>query len=168
MKNFVKLKTNLENTTILRQFISVHQYWKNVQGFKAMPAPIFFLQRNRVLSEILTKFNGQAVFLRSEKNSMYNWHRDLDRTVVINSLIEGFDSFTMFTDTEIDNMQGTSTGVEELTYNDGECYLLNVQNLHAVYNRHSIRTVLSLSFYKPVSYEQILEYCFSKDFVDHS
>lgn len=168
MKNFVRLKTNLKNAEEIRRFISLQENWQKVQGFDTLLVPISYIRNNVILFNLMIKFQGRAVFLRSEKNSMYNWHRDLDRTVVVNSLIEGFDSFTMFTDTEIENMQGTSTGVEELTYNDGECYLLNVQNLHAVYNRHSIRTVLSLSFYKTVSYEQILEYCFSKDFVDHS
>lgn len=129
--------------------------WEHVQGFDCMPVPENLYKEDIFLWDLKEKYQGRAVFLRMNPYSLYNWHKDLYRNVVINSIIEGFDSFTFFTNEDPNYYQGTSMQVEELTYLPAECYLLDTSKNHAVYNRNSRRTVLSLYFDHEVQYKEI-------------
>lgn len=137
--------------------------WKSVQGFESLPVPLSFLKNDFVLLDLKNKFNGNIAFLRLPKRCFYNWHVDLYRSAVINSVIEGFDSYTLFTEAE--DLNGTSFEVSELVYKEKECYLLDVQCLHAVYNRLETRTFFSLWFEKSITYSIVYNYCLNQGYL---
>lgn len=167
MKNFAKFSKKLISFPNLKNFVDLKFHkWTTIQGFDTLSVPIKLLETDLFLIDLMQKFNGYPVFLKMPKYSMYNWHKDLNRQVVVNSVVYGFDSYTMFTNDTLDQMNGTSTIVQELTYKERDCYLLNVQELHAVYNRSQDRIVISLSFDMPTTYEQILNYCIKNDYLE--
>jgi len=144
---------------------SLNFKWPNKQGFDAMPICDNLWKEDFFLFDIKKQFDGVSVFLRMNAFQLYNWHTDLYRNVVINSVIEGFDSFTMFTDKDPNDFSGTSMPIRELTYKAGDCYLLNTSVHHAVYNRNNRRTFFSLYFKPKVRYEDVYNYALKKDYI---
>lgn len=166
MPNFVKFKYNLSSYPKLAEYMnSLQGRWSHSLGFDFMPIPDNLWKNDHFLWDIKTKFNGKTVFLRMNANTIYNWHTDLYRNVVINAIIEGFDSFTIFTEKNHEDYIGTSMPVQELTYNPEECCLLNTTIRHAVYNRSSRRTVFSLWFGSKVFYDDVYQYAKSMAYI---
>ncbi len=83
---------------------------------------------------------------------------------MINSIIEGFDSFTFYSDHIPDRTTEAFTGFSEIVYQPDDMFLLNTQKPHGVYNRSQRRTVLSVSFDKSIDYKTVLEHCMKNNY----
>jgi hypothetical protein len=159
--NFHKLNNTLNIQSLLLEFMGTGQPWKDNFGFKVLPIPIFVYSSNSMLSDIRQKFNGYASLMKLEPMQFYHWHVDDYRSAAINSLITGFDSFSLIS--KIKHQEYMD--VDEILYQQGDIYLMNTQNSHSVYNRSECRIMFSLGFDSPVTYDDIVNYCLEKKYI---
>jgi hypothetical protein len=112
---------------------------------------------NHSLFELIIKFKGKPVILKTDPMYWYNWHTDSIRKFSINSFIDGPDSRCFFGETE--DTDSVLVKLTELVYEPGRYYLFNTQASHAVLNGNNTRYILSIGFIDPYTYQDALAYC---------
>jgi len=90
----------------------------------------------------------------------YNWHTDSIRLISINMLISGFDSMCIF---GIPTVNRRFTKVSRLQHEPDQYYLMNVKQMHTVYNFGlETRYVLSLGL-PNINYQAACDYLQKND-----
>ena len=137
------------------------QDWKDSFGFKVLHIPQFIYSNNIMLSDIQQKFNGYASLMKIEPWQFYHWHVDDYRMVAINSLITGFDSFSLVSKVQ----HREYVEVDEICHQLNDIFLINTKHPHSVYNRSERRIMFSLGFNSPVTYDDIVNYCLERKYL---
>jgi len=155
--NFQKLKNKLQNLDQLRSYINQESNWIFQFGFFTTECPLSLLESNPELIKLIFEHKGKAHFLKLEGWKLYNLHMDIPRKIAINSVLQGFDCYTFFTD-HIPNLEKEAfSDIIELTYDEGDIIMLNVTRPHGLYNRSQTRVILSLSF-NSLDYTEMHQY----------
>ena len=111
-----------------------------------------------VLVAFIDKFDpeNRIMILRTQPNTAYSWHRDMNRFASINMLLEKTDSLTMF------GLNGDNPrqmlDLVKVPYPPNTFVLMNVSERHAVYNFNQVRYMFSLSVPKPHTYTTARNY----------
>ena len=118
--------------------------------------PEVFLLQDNFYSWLYQRHKYKAGILCMESKTIYNWHKDTNRGVCINSLIYTPNiSYTYFRESsEVTNK------VTELPYQPGARFIFNNQEEHMVVNHTGIRLMLSLEFEEDkdnLSFDQLLD-----------
>lgn len=161
---FYKLNYKLLSRNNIKEYMDQSTDWKRIHGFDIIEVPKTVFSQDTLFFDLMKEFGGYVVLLRLESWNLYNWHQDIGRGAVINSIIEGFDSFTFYSDHIPDRTTEAFTGFSEIVYQPDDMFLLNTQKPHGVYNRSQRRTVLSVSFDKSIDYKTVLEHCMKNNY----
>lgn len=162
MSNFLKLKSQFQSITEVRSFLQLKEHsWRDVgYGFDALRVPRYII-RDKVVNEIITKFQLTPNILRTPANFWYKWHLDKDRSAAINIELYTEHSHTVYGS---DAEHGNKNNIEELVYEEAGMYLLNTQLSHSVLNLGGPRYVLTLGFKYPDTYELVKDFCISNNY----
>jgi len=121
------------------------------------------------LKQILKEFKADISLFRFDPYTYYHWHVDFThRTTAINILLEGDDSDAFFALAEKNknalkkSLDYLYTKYQLVDYSNSKIHLLNLQKLHGNFVRSQPRILLSLSFRKPVTYQDVLNFCKEK------
>jgi hypothetical protein len=161
---FYKLNNQLLSKDSIEEYMNQKTKWMHVHGFDIVQVPVSVYSQDKILVDLINEFGGEALLLRLPPWKLYNWHQDVTRSVVINSIIEGFDCFTFYSDHVPDLATEAFTDISEIVYQPTDMFLLNTQKAHGVYNRSQRRTVLSVSFNMPIEYKTVLEHCIKNSY----
>lgn len=161
---FYKLNNKLLSKDSIEDFMNQQTKWVHIHGFDIVQVPKTVYSQDKLLSDLIDEFGGEALLLRLPAWKLYNWHCDISRSAVINSIIEGFDCFTFYSDHVPDLTSEAFTDISEIVYQPKDMFLLNTQKAHGVYNRSQRRTVLSVSFNASIDYNTVLENCIKNSY----
>ncbi len=143
--------------------------WIPYFNFIATPIPIEILLKDDFYLWLYGQHKYKAGVLKMENKTMYNWHKDSNRGVCVNSMIATPNtSYTFFREQpEVQNK------VIELQYYPGSRFLFNNQKEHMVLNYDGIRMMLTIEFLEDkneLTYLDLLNeiesdyYCESRNF----
>lgn len=143
--------------------------WIPYFNFIATPIPIKILLKDDFYFWLYGQHKYKAGVLKMENKTMYNWHKDSNRGVCVNSMIATPNtSYTFFREQpEVQNK------VIELQYYPGSRFLFNNQKEHMVLNYDGIRMMLTIEFLEDkneLTYLDLLNeiesdyYCESRNF----
>jgi len=142
---YFEFSDNVNITTDLLEYalIDIGYNLGPYKGFYLKPVNYNILVKDPLLKKlILTKgYVGSAIF-RMTPNSCYNWHKDGNRTVTVNLLLNNVESHCYFHD-ESENLMKQYC---EVPYHPNRIYALNVQKEHIVFNGQDVRYVFGMSF----------------------
>jgi hypothetical protein len=119
-------------------------------------------ENDTMLSDLKNKFNGTLRLYMFAKNSVYNWHRDVDMGCSLNLIFDDYKSFTLFNPSDKKEIVDSVT---ELKYQKNYWYLFNSQILHSVVNLDTKdRILLTFTFPKNVNYSDVLDFIKQKEY----
>lgn len=128
--------------------------WKDVLQMTLLLLPKTLFEQELALMKIINRFdagNRLAVY-KTSPNTSYHWHRDSSRFTCLNILIDGYDSLCMFAKTPVNGMMHD---LVKLNYEPNNVHLLNVSQLHTVFNFNNDRHLLSIGIPSPNTFEQV-------------
>ena len=102
---------------------------------------------DKFLKDLYSQLPFKCGIVKLKSNTYYDWHKDDNRGVCINMLINNSHSHCLFRET--DNVTGNFV---ELKYKIGVYYLFNNQVEHSVINFDSDRYLFTLEFDKDKNY----------------
>lgn len=118
------------------------EHWIKYFNFDALPINHEqMIASDTFLQKLYNKYPFKCGIIRLKKNTYYDWHKDDNRGVSVNMLINDAHSHCMFRETN--NITGNFT---ELKYKVGVYYLFNNQVEHSVINLDKDRYVFTLEF----------------------
>jgi hypothetical protein len=121
--------------------------WQSIRDQNLIFADPTIVRKDPVLSELIDKYQpGKRIMIfRSFPHSAYSWHRDKARIGCVNMLLHGTDSITLMGELGTKNMHHIMN-IHQVPYAVNKYYLMNVNELHAVFNySDEIRYLFSLS-----------------------
>jgi hypothetical protein len=134
-------------------FMNISINFQNTLGKKISKSDIF-------LSNLQTKFSGTLRLYMFPRMTVYNWHRDSAMGCSLNLVMEDYNSSSLFTRSN----QSILNEVIQLPYKKNTWYLFNSQILHSVVNLdQKDRILLTFTFPKNVSYDEVLSYIKSEE-----
>ena len=92
---------------------------------------------------------------RFQPNFSYGWHTDLIRHVAVNMLIDGWNSKTYFSKASKIRL---NTNLQEVPYEENKYILMNVKELHSVFNLDNLRYVISIGIPPPATFQDVSQY----------
>jgi hypothetical protein len=162
MQKFEKLKYTTNISEIVLNYIKDvdKNQWFRTHGFDILKLPRNLFLSDATCVKIFENFDCRPMVLKMSPNTFYRLHVDHQRGAAINLFLSGEDSRTFFGDA---TSESEIFNVQYLNYEKNSFYLLNVQYEHAVLNGNNDRYMLSMGFFEPYTYEQVLNYC-----IEHS
>jgi hypothetical protein len=146
--DFFKKVDESSDVQQLLDFANNSSDWKDYFNFNTLEVPVPLLKRDPFYKKLFDIEPFQAGILKMAPNSCYTWHRDSNRGVTVNTLLDHEQSFCFFAQ----DAEQISFPTERLDYKIGAKYLFNTQKHHMVTNMSSPRYLLSIEFYKDKRY----------------
>lgn len=116
--------------------------WITYRNFKTKPIPLEIMLKDKFYQWLYDRHPYKAGVLKMEEKNIYNWHKDVERGVCINYLINTPNiSYTFFRSNSC-----VAHTVTELKYLPGCRYIFNNQEDHMVLNYDGTRMLLTIEF----------------------
>lgn len=133
-------------TQNLREIIdsATEDQWSITLEQNLIPLSIDMFKTDPKIYQIISDIgdSSRLSIFRFFGNECYNWHTDAVRMTAINMLITGFDSMCIFGKPA---PARRLTNIRKLQHEPDQYYLMNVKQMHTVYNfGNEIRYILSL------------------------
>jgi hypothetical protein len=136
------------NTQELLDFANNSSDWKDYFNFNTLEVPMSLLKRDSFYEKLFDIESFQAGILKMAPDSCYTWHKDSERGVTVNTLLDHEQSFCFFAQ----DIEQINFPTVRLDYQIGAKYLFDTQTYHMVTNMSSPRYLLSIEFYKDEHY----------------
>jgi len=136
-------------------FLHISVNFQNNLGLK-------ITENDTMLSDLKNNFDGNLRLYMFPKNSVYNWHRDVEMGCSLNLVFDDYNSYTLFH--SLDKKENDDN-VVKLRYQKNYWYLFNSQILHSVVN-DDVRDRILLTFTFPinVNYLDVLNFIKQKEY----
>ena len=128
--------------------------YKEYYGFNVLIVPEQLIDSDKQLASLRKRYPFTAGITKMEPNTVYNWHKDTNRSGTINMMIWNVDSHCLFTQ----DAGARVSQVEELIYEPATYYIFNTQVSHMVVNLDGNRYMFTLEFSDTVTYENLLDF----------
>jgi hypothetical protein len=135
--------------------------WYDCFDFPVIGLP-FDMVSNEAIKKFYENFDMHVpTLVKMNPYEVYHFHRDADRDCCINFLLQHTKSSCLFID---ENENFTSqyklkNKFIELIYPDNHCVLFNTEKCHQVINYNNERLLVSMSFKKPIKYQDVYDFC---------
>jgi hypothetical protein len=141
---FLKFEQKSSLSALLLGYALKTENWSAPNGLIMTAVPDMMLNFDPFLNNLKQVFNGKAVILKMNPNSICRFHIDGIRLASINLLLDGFDSnFYFSTPGSTANL---IENVVEAKYEPDTYYLVNSKEKHSVINKSETRYLLSVEF----------------------
>lgn len=167
MKTFQDFVHELNNlSTISRELYDVaksapESQWVTRLDQSVIMPPESILVSDPTVAKFIDKYKpGQRMLIfRNQPHSAYGWHKDANRKISLNMLLYGKDCITLvgekFGIRTMINLNSMDR-VYKAPMEENKFYLLNVEELHTVYNYgDEIRYILSISVPFPTDFNTV-------------
>ena len=128
--------------------------YEDYYGFDVLLIPDEVIDRDEQLAALRKKYPFIAGITRMQPNTAYNWHKDTNRSGVVNMMIDHVNSHCLFTP----EADARVSEISELDYEPKTYYIFNTQVAHMVVNLEGYRYMFTLEFSVPVTYENLLDF----------
>lgn len=148
----IKQKSLIRNKAL--KIANDNSEWGIYYNFFIKLMPHDLILQDNFLNKLYLKHNFTAYILKTNANTFYNWHIDIDRPCTINMLLNIENKSHCFFSNNIDLPY---FNFKELIYEKDTYYAFNVKEKHCVINFDKPRYVLSIGF-KPIqlTYNELL------------
>jgi hypothetical protein len=128
--------------------------YEDYYGFDVLLIPDEVIDRDEQLAALRKKYPFIAGITRMQPNTAYNWHKDTNRSGVVNMMIDHVNSHCLFTP----EAEARVSEISELNYEPKTYHIFNTQVAHMVVNLEGYRYMFTLEFSVPVTYENLLDF----------
>ena len=128
--------------------------YEDYYGFDVLLIPDEVIDRDEQLAALRKKYPFIAGITRMQPNTAYNWHKDTNRSGVVNMMIDHVNSHCLFTP----EAEARVSEISELNYEPKTYHIFNTQVAHMVVNLEGYRYMFTLEFSVTVTYENLLDF----------
>jgi len=134
--------------------IALDGEYKEYYGFNVLIVPEQLIDNDKQLAALRKRYPFSAGITKMEPNTVYNWHKDTNRSGTINMMLWNEESHCLFTQ----DAGARVSQVEELIYEPATYYIFNTQTSHMVVNLDGDRYMFTLEFVDNVTYENLVDF----------
>jgi hypothetical protein len=153
---FYELNKPYQNIEAVKKYISTAE-WQWIPYMTVASNFYETIHSDPFIKDIATEFNGRLKLYKFPAKQVYHWHKDANIGCSLNMVLEEYNSHSLFTHPERDNMYVEP--IVELKYKPETWYIFNSQERHTVINLDDRdRILFTLIMPKGTNYHDVVNW----------